>query len=89
MGAGRERAPWRATAPIHPPVALPAGQLPFALASFNVGVEAGQVAVLAIVLPLVSWLAGCPWFARGGLQATSAAISAAGLWWFVARITSG
>jgi hypothetical protein len=69
-------------------VALSGRELPLALASFNLGVEAGQLAVLAVVIPLVSWLGGRAWFARGGLQATSAAISAAGLWWLVERITS-
>jgi hydrogenase/urease accessory protein HupE len=68
-------------------VALSAAQLPLALASFNAGVEAGQLAVLALVLPGVSWLAARAWFARGGRQLASAAISAAGVCWFVVRVT--
>jgi hydrogenase/urease accessory protein HupE len=70
-------------------VAVSAVQLPLALASFNLGVEAGQLAVLAVVLPATSWLGGRRWFAAGGLQATSVAISAVGLCWFVVRVTSG
>jgi hydrogenase/urease accessory protein HupE len=70
-------------------VALSAVQLPVALASFNIGVEAGQLAVLAVVLPWISWLGGRRWFAGGGLQATSIAISAIGLCWFVVRVTNG
>ena len=70
-------------------VALSAAQLPLALASFNMGVEAGQLAVLSVVLPCISWLGGRRWFAGGGLQATSIAISAIGLCWFVVRVTNG
>jgi hydrogenase/urease accessory protein HupE len=61
---------------------------PLALASFNIGVEAGQLAVLAVVLPFVWCLSGRARFASG-FQLTSIAISATGLWWFVARVTSG
>ena len=68
---------------------LSAQQLPIALASFNLGVEAGQFAVLALMRPVVSWLGEREWFARGGLQATSLAISAMGMWWFIARVTGG
>jgi hydrogenase/urease accessory protein HupE len=63
-------------------IALPAGQLPLALASFNVGVEAGQLAVLATVLPVLLWLGQQPWFARAGVRAVSLAITIAGLYWF-------
>ena len=67
-------------------VTLSAAELPLALAAFNAGVEIGQVAVLALVVPTVWWLGRRAWFARGGLQAASAAISAIGFCWFVARV---
>jgi hydrogenase/urease accessory protein HupE len=70
-------------------VAFSAVQLPLALASFNLGVEAGQLAVLAVVLPSVWWLGGRAWFARSGLQVASIAISGIGLFWFAVRVTSG
>jgi hypothetical protein len=70
-------------------VAVSAVRLPLALASFNLGVEAGQLAVLSVVLPFVWWLGRRTWFANGGLQASSIAVSAVGLWWFVARVISG
>ena len=70
-------------------VAVSAAQLPVALASFNFGVEAGQLAVLAVVLPCTAWLARRRWFAAGGLQAASVGISAIGLCWFVVRVTAG
>src|SRR5262245_36594146 len=68
-------------------VALSAAQVPLALASFNVGVEAGQLAVLAAVLPAVSWLGRRAWFAAHGVRLASMAISAAGLCWFVVRVS--
>ncbi len=68
-------------------VAVPQGQIPLALVSFNVGVEAGQVAVLLVVLPAVLWLRRQTWFALGGVRAASAAIAAAGVAWFVSRVT--
>lgn len=68
-------------------VSLPSSQLPLALASFNVGVEAGQLAVLALVAPVVLWLARSRWFAGVGVKAVSAAIALAGLVWFVNRLT--
>lgn len=67
-------------------VALPASALPVALASFNAGVEAGQLAVLAFVLPLTWWLTARDWFAAAGVRATSGAIAAVGLGWFVVRV---
>ena len=70
-------------------IAVSAAELPVALASFNVGVEAGQLAVLAVVLPCTAWLAGRRRFAAGGLQATSVGISAIGLGWFVVRVMAG
>ena len=66
-------------------IALPQGQIPLALASFNVGVEAGQLAVLAVVLPGVFWLGRRPWLA-GAVRSTSLAITLVGLYWFVVRV---
>jgi hypothetical protein len=67
-------------------ISLPSGQVPLALAAFNLGVEAGQLAVLAAVLPAVLWLGRREWFAQGGMKAASAAIATAGLIWFVSRV---
>jgi len=63
---------------------LAATPLPTALASFNVGIEAGQLAVLALLLPLVTWLGTRSWFARGGLRAASVATAAVAVCWLVA-----
>jgi hydrogenase/urease accessory protein HupE len=67
-------------------VSLPAAELPLALVSFNLGVEAGQLAVLALMLPLVLWLGRTAWFPGRGVKALSAAITVAGLCWFVCRV---
>jgi hydrogenase/urease accessory protein HupE len=70
-------------------IALPAGQVPLALFAFNLGVEAGQLAALVAVLPAVYWLGRRGWLAGRGVKAASAAVAAAGLFWFVARIAAG
>lgn len=68
-------------------IALPSREVPVALAAFNVGVEAGQLAVLVAVLPLVLWLGRRRWFAERGVKLASAAIALAGVFWFVVRLT--
>jgi hydrogenase/urease accessory protein HupE len=67
-------------------ISLPQGQVPLALVAFNSGVEAGQVGVLAIVLPAIWWLGRKRWFARGGVRVASGAIAMAGVGWLVARL---
>ena len=68
------------------PLGLPRAQLPAALFAFNLGVEGGQLFVLALLLPPLTYLgthrAWYPKLARG----LSAAIVLAGLLWFVQRI---
>ncbi|MBI2834527.1 MAG: HupE/UreJ family protein [Acidobacteria bacterium] len=68
-------------------ISLPHVQIPVALAAFNVGVEVGQMAVLVVVLPAVLWLRRQQWFADRGLRVVSTAIAAAGMWWFVIRVS--
>lgn len=68
-------------------VAIPRPELAQALVSFNLGVEAGQLAVMAVVLPLVVLLrARQAWFDPGGVRALSGAVALAGCAWFVARV---
>jgi hypothetical protein len=69
-------------------IALPAGQVPLALASFNVGVEAGQIGVLLLVVPVLFWLRRYTWFADRGVKGLSAMTTAAGVCWFIARVWS-
>jgi hypothetical protein len=49
-------------------------------------VEVGQVAVLAVVLPLVMRARKSAWFRQNGVRALSGALAAAGVVWFVMRV---
>ncbi|UCE84859.1 MAG: HupE/UreJ family protein [Deltaproteobacteria bacterium] len=66
---------------------LPAERLASALLGFNLGVELGQLAVLALVFPLLllaaSWREGRAH--RGFVELGSSAICGLGLFWFVTR----
>ena len=64
-------------------IQIPHAKLPAALVLFNVGVEAGQIAVLAALLPLVVWARKQPRF----VQFASAGVAAMGVLWFVQRAT--
>jgi hypothetical protein len=69
---------------------LPADAVVPALLLFNIGVEAGQLMVLAVILPLLLWLGRQAWFERvRGVWWISGAIVAAGLYWFVERVFLG
>ena len=67
-------------------IALPQAQVPLALLSFNLGVEAGQILVLALALPILFWLRRHAWFARQGVRFASTLIAIAGLVWFFQRV---
>jgi hydrogenase/urease accessory protein HupE len=67
-------------------IALPHSEMPIALLSFNLGVEAGQLSVLAVVLPLIVLLRRRRWFVDRGVKTLSAAVALAGLCWFAIRI---
>jgi hydrogenase/urease accessory protein HupE len=67
-------------------IALSRAEIPRALFAFNLGVEAGQLAVLAVVLPVIVVARKKPWFEQTGVKVLSAAIAAAGVLWFVLRV---
>ncbi|HEY2346840.1 MAG TPA: HupE/UreJ family protein [Xanthomonadaceae bacterium] len=67
-------------------IALPTAQVPIALVSFNLGVEAGQILVLALVLPILFWLRRRPWFERQGVRSASSLVAVSGLVWFFQRV---
>ena len=69
-------------------IALPRAQVPVALVSFNVGVELGQLGVLAVALPLVMAARRAPWFGDRGVKAVSVAIALGGAALFVVRLTA-
>jgi hydrogenase/urease accessory protein HupE len=55
------------------------------LFTFNLGVEIGQVAVAAVVLPIVWQLRKNKTFVRRGVPALSAIVTVAGLYWLLER----
>jgi hydrogenase/urease accessory protein HupE len=55
------------------------------LFSFNLGVELGQIAIAAVVLPVRCHLRKREWFLRLGVPAISALVALAGLYWLLAR----
>lgn len=61
------------------------GSIAVPLFTFNLGVEIGQIAIAAIVLPVVWRLRKNENFVRRGVPALSAIVAAAGLYWFLER----
>ncbi len=55
------------------------------LFSFNLGVELGQIAIAAVVLPLIWQLRKNEKFLRRGVPALSAIVALAGLYWLLER----
>jgi hydrogenase/urease accessory protein HupE len=69
-------------------IALPQAQVPVALVSFNLGVEAGQLGVLALALPLIFAARRAPAFRDRGAKLASLGIAAAGVVWFLVRVAA-
>ena len=64
---------------------LPVGARVTSLLAFNAGIEAGQLAVVLAVMPLVFLLRSRLLYRRGLLQWGSGAIAAVALLWFIQR----
>jgi hypothetical protein len=64
---------------------LPSASLALSLAGFNVGVEIGQLAIVAAFMPLAFALRGRRAYARYALSAGSLAIAVVAAIWFVER----
>jgi hypothetical protein len=65
---------------------LPRAGLAAALLGFNLGVELGQAAVVAALVPLLALGVRRPALARRGVGFGSAALGAAGVFWLVERL---
>jgi hypothetical protein len=65
---------------------LPRAKIPVALFAFNLGVEVGQLAVVAAILPLILWARRSAVFRIWGVRMLSIALSVAGCIWFVLRV---
>ncbi len=65
---------------------LPPAQLIPGLLGFNIGVELGQLFVIALIWPLLLLLRRHPQIAAWGTQSVSAAVAGLGVFWFVTRL---
>ena len=59
------------------------------LVAFNLGVEAGQLVIAAVLLPLIWKLRKWEPFVRRGVPACSAVVAAAGGYWLIQRVFFG
>lgn len=64
---------------------LPSGRVATALVSFNVGVELGQLTVIASAFVLVCWIQRKSWYRRAVVIPVSLLIAAVGLFWAAQR----
>lgn len=67
-------------------VHTPRPDVPLALVSFNAGVELGQLATLAVVLPILAGLRHLAWLERRHLHWINGGLVVAGLCWCVGRL---
>jgi hypothetical protein len=65
---------------------LPQGALVLALVGFNVGVEIGQLAIVAVFLPIAFSLRKTRFYQVGVLQAGSLVVAALASWWLAQRM---
>ena len=65
---------------------LPQGALVLALVGFNVGVELGQLAIVAVFLPLAFWLRATKFYRVGVLTGGSIIVALLASWWLVQRM---
>ena len=65
---------------------LPQGALVLALIGFNGGVELGQLAIVAVFLPLAFWLRATRFYRVGVLTGGSLLVALLASWWLVQRV---
>lgn len=70
-------------------VNLPRAEVPVALVTFNLGVEAGQLFAMSLVVPMVMLIRQKEWFEPKGVRVLSGAVALAGGIWFVMRVAAG
>lgn len=70
-------------------VAISPAEVPLSLLGFNAGVEAGQLAIIAVAWPLLRLARARGWLPVRATQIFSVAIAAVGAVWFVARLRAG
>lgn len=62
------------------------GNMIWSLLGFNLGVEAGQIAITLLVLPVLIWMRRYRWYAKAFVGSVSAMIAALGGYWVLTRI---
>ena len=67
-------------------IAIPRAEVPWALLSFNMGVEIGQLVWMIVLGLLLTELRRSSWFGRRAIPVLSAAVVVVGLTWFVGRL---
>jgi hypothetical protein len=65
---------------------LPKDALVLALVGFNVGVELGQLVIVAVFLPLAFWLRATKFYRVGVLMAGSVLVALLAGWWLLQRM---
>ena len=70
------------------PLGIPPERLPVAVVAFNIGVELGQLSVVAVVLPLLVWTEHSARFPLAR-KVVSGALILAGVVWFFDRVFHG
>jgi len=65
---------------------LPQNALVLALVGFNAGVEVGQLAIVAVFLPLAFWLRATKFYRVGVLKVGSLLVAMLASWWLVQRL---
>jgi hydrogenase/urease accessory protein HupE len=68
---------------------LPEGGFWPALLGFNVGVELGQLAVIALAFAATVWFRNKSWYFKGIVVPVSLLVSAVGLYWAIERVVGG
>lgn len=67
-------------------IGLPRGDYALGLIAFNVGVELGQLSVIALGFWAVGWFMRADWYRKGIVIPVSIVIAIIGIWWFFERI---
>ena len=68
---------------------LPTTDLVPALIGFNLGVEAGQLMLVAPIFPLILWLRKSERGYKRARIAFSVGVTVVALWWFIERVVGG
>ena len=66
-------------------IQIPSGRFVSSLFSFNIGIELGQLIILAIVLPPIYFFRDKPWYPKV-IKVIAAVITAVALYWIIQRV---